>query len=211
MTGAPDRRTTPVHNDSIFGVPRQPADGPKRERPAGNTWSGMAETEDQAAERRQRRAAELLGDAPREPPVPLFPKGAPTPAEILNIPRDPKTGKPLEEGPPLGYAYDPRAPKPDWVLRNEAKLAEFYSPAGLGDVPAHVKITQINADLRWGQEDSPQWHIEVPLDPAFPPVVLRAADAEHACARYASLCGITAYSALHPPAATPYVEEAPAP
>jgi hypothetical protein len=151
-------------------------------------------------QRRQAAALSLTGETSVEAPRRKFPPGAPTPAELLAVRRDPTDGHPVEEPPdamePPWLRDDPNA---DRNLRNKQLNLAYRSLN-------NQQQSQIQADLRWGAEDGPRWHVSIPNDPAQPPLVLKAASAELAKGRYLSLCGINSLDPKNVLQVDPYPE-----
>jgi hypothetical protein len=161
------------------------------------------------AERAEQGRRRLLGHTQFVEPPRVWEPGAPSSPEVLRLLDYPHAanGQPLpprrpqEPVPPGPHASDAELAAHagrrhrtfyQYGLDEELFMDRFRYWVGL-DV---CQKSQLAADVQFGKEESPQWTVHVPADPAQPPLVLRAPDELTACRRYKALCGITAAGQL---------------
>jgi hypothetical protein len=172
-------------------------------------WNLPDETAEDAALRRSERASRLAGyDAERpaydEKPPQTQPPPAPTPAEVLKG-RD-RCGRPVPEPPAPGETPEQAEAR---SARNHAAWKKD-NDLGTGH-PQFARLatqlrTQLVADLTYRPAPGDQlWSVfiadrDVALE-EHPWVVLPAADAQQAAARYMRLCGISEFASnyVHDP------------
>lgn len=143
----------------------------------------------------------------REPRIPMWHPGQPTPPELLAIKRNRESGQPLEEQYPKDAptAEDPHL-RDQRLTRNAERYAAWVALA-------LQEKNQLVMDLQYGHEDCPRWDVwheegkDTP-DSAYTPLSVPAPTEYEAILRYQKVMKI---NECRPPAMTRAVRAAPPP